>query len=73
MSVIEQGKNTSFQWDSDNMDVINRFDLHNSSPSSVINDGVEALGTLEDVREMKRRFDRGRINLGELLDELDSL
>lgn len=73
MAVIEQGKNTSFQWGKRNMKVIDRLGLENSSPSSVINNGIDALGDKKDLKNKKREFDEGRINLGELLNEIERL
>jgi hypothetical protein len=70
MAVIEQGKNTSFQWDKDNMRVINRLGLNDSSPSSVINSGIEALGDKKRLRNKYNDFENGDINLGALLKEI---
>lgn len=73
MASIEEGNTPSFRWSKSNMRVIEKYNLQDNSPSSVLNRGIEAIDKVERIKRKKEDVENGSGNLAELLKKIEEL
>lgn len=70
---LEQGDTPSCSVDSNDDRILERLEWRDVSPARIFSRGLQSAENIKDIKESKKAFDNGQLNLGELLNEIENL
>jgi len=73
MATLEAGKTPSCSISQSDEKILERQNLKNIGVSQVFTRGIKAIEDKEELKEKKKQFDSGQLNLGQLLQEIEEL